>query len=125
MAVERPLEGVQRVCPLAYWGIFSSSETNALRKCPNKLRLFFKSPLGTLQLNSDSSNIRYTKYSGYSMPTSLDSFTDILLHTLQLMRQGFHIPAYLLIGYPGIYLGGLNICVSENTANGFDRYAMR
>ena len=26
--------------PLAYWGIFSSSETNALRKYPNKLWLF-------------------------------------------------------------------------------------
>lgn len=59
------------------------------------------------------------------MPTSLNSFTDILLHTLQLMRQGLHIPAYLLIGYPGVYLGGLDIRVSENTAHGFDWYAVR
>ena len=71
--------------PLAYWGIFSSSETDALRKCPNKLRLFFKSQLGTLRLNSDSSNTRYNEYSGCSVPTGLDSLTDILLHTLQLM----------------------------------------
>ena len=59
------------------------------------------------------------------MPTGLDSFTNILLHTLQLMRQGFHIPAYLLVGYPGVYLRGLYIRVSENTAHGFDWYAVR
>lgn len=41
------------------------------------------------------------------------------------MRESFHIPAYLLVGYPGIYLGSLNIRVSENTAYGFDRYAVR
>lgn len=53
------------------------------------------------------------------MPTSLDSFTDILLHSLQLMRQGFHIPAYLLIGYPGVYLRGLDIGVSEKYSSPF------
>ena len=59
------------------------------------------------------------------MPTGLDSFTDILLHTLQFVREGFHIPAYLLIGDSGIYLRGFDIRVSENTAHGFDRYAVR
>lgn len=44
-AVCKIAEGVQRVYPLAYWGIFSSSETDALRKCPNKLWLFQK-PVG-------------------------------------------------------------------------------
>ena len=125
VAVGTTAGGVQRVYPLAYWGIFSSSETDALRKCPNKLRLFLKSLSGSLRLNSDSSHTLYNKYSGYTMPTSLNSFADILLHTLQLVRKGFHIPAYLLVGYPGVYLGGLYICMSENTAHGFDRYAMR
>ena len=124
-AVCKAVGGVQRVYPLAYWGIFSSSETDALRKCPNKLRLFFKSPLGSLRLNSDSSHTRYNKYNGYSMPTSLYSFTDIFFHTLQLVRKGFHIPTYLLIGDSGIYLASLYIRVSENTAHGFDWYAVR
>ena len=35
---------------MAYWGIFSSSETDAAKKYPNKLRLFEK-PLGQARLN--------------------------------------------------------------------------
>ena len=56
---------------------------------------------------------------------SLDSIANTLFHTLQLMRKGFHIPAYLLVGNPGVYLGGLNIRMSENLAYGFDGYAVR
>ena len=56
---------------------------------------------------------------------SLDSIANTFFHTLQLMRKGFHIPAYLLIGNPGVYLRGLNIGMPENPAHGFDGYAVR
>lgn len=55
----------------------------------------------------------------------LDCIANTLLHTFQLMRKGFHIPAYLLVGNPGVYLRGLNIRMSENPAYGFDGYAVR
>ena len=54
----------------------------------------------------------------------LDGFADTFLHTLQLPREGFHVPAYLLVGYPGVYLRGLNVGVPQNTADRFDGYAV-
>lgn len=56
---------------------------------------------------------------------NLDSITNVLFHPFQLMREGFHVPAYLLVGNPGIYLRGLNIGMSENPAHCFDGYAVR
>lgn len=55
----------------------------------------------------------------------LDSIANTLFHTLQLMREGFHISAYLLIGNPGVYLRGLNIRMPEDAAHGFNGYTVR
>lgn len=56
---------------------------------------------------------------------SLDSIANTLFHTLQFMRKGFHIPAYLLVGNPGVYLRGLDVRISKNPAHGFNGYAVR
>ena len=37
---------------------------------------------------------------------SSDGIAYFLLHLFQLMGQDFHVAADLLVGYPGIYLGG-------------------
>ena len=43
----------------------------------------------------------------------LNGSADILLHLLQLVRQGFHVLAYLLGGDFGVYLRGLDIRVPQ------------
>lgn len=40
---------------------------------------------------------------------SSDGIAYLLLHLFQLMGQDFHVAADLLVGYPGIYLGGFQI----------------
>ncbi len=40
---------------------------------------------------------------------SSDGIAYFLLHLFQLMGQDFHVAADLLVGYPGIYLGGFQI----------------
>ena len=37
-----------------------------------------------------------------------DGIAYLLLHLFQLMGQDFHVAADLLVGYPGIYLGGFD-----------------
>jgi hypothetical protein len=39
---------------------------------------------------------------------SSDGIAYFLLHLFQLMGQDFHVAADLLVGYPGIYLGGFD-----------------
>lgn len=55
----------------------------------------------------------------------LDSPANVLLHILQLVREGFHITAYLLIGYSGVNLRGLDIGVPEDSTHSFDGYTVR
>lgn len=51
---------------------------------------------------------------------NLDSIADTFLHTFQLARQGFHIPAYFFVGNTGIYLHGFYVRMPEYTG-----YAVR
>ena len=48
-----------------------------------------------------------------------------LLHLFQLMGQDFHVAADLLVGYPGIYLGGFQIRMPQKTAYGLDGHTVR
>ena len=54
----------------------------------------------------------------------LNSSADILLHILQLVRQGFHVLTYLLGGDFGVYLRGLDVSVTEKPADGFNGYTV-
>lgn len=49
---------------------------------------------------------------------------DVLLHILQLVRQGFHVPAYLLGGDFGVYLRGLDVRVPQQSAHGLNGYTV-
>lgn len=49
-----------------------------------------------------------------------DGIAYLLLHLFQLMGQDFHVAADLLVGYPGIYLGGFQIRMTQKTAYGLD-----
>ena len=55
----------------------------------------------------------------------LNGSADILLHILQLVRQGFHVLAYLLGGDFGVNLGVFYVRVSQKAAHRFDGYAVR
>ena len=54
-----------------------------------------------------------------------DGIAYFLLHLFQLMGQDFHVAADLLVGYPGIYLGGFQIRMPQKTAYGLDGYTVR
>ena len=41
------------------------------------------------------------------------------------MGQDFHVAADLLVGYPGIYLGGFQIRMPQKTAYGLDGHTVR
>ena len=41
------------------------------------------------------------------------------------MGQDFHVAADLLVGYPGIYLGGFQIRMTQKTAYGLDGHTVR
>lgn len=56
---------------------------------------------------------------------SSDGIAYFLLHLFQLMGQDFHVAADLLVGYPGIYLGGFQIRMPQKTAYGLDGYTVR
>ena len=56
---------------------------------------------------------------------SSDGIAYLLLHLFQLMGQDFHVAADLLVGYPGIYLGGFQIRMPQKTAYGLDGYTVR
>ncbi len=49
----------------------------------------------------------------------------LLLRLFQLMGQDFHVAADLLVGYPGIYLGGFQIRMPQKTAYGLDGHTVR
>ena len=49
---------------------------------------------------------------------------NVLLHILQLMRQGFHVLTNLLGGDFGVYLRGFDIGMSQQTADGFNGYSV-
>ncbi len=55
----------------------------------------------------------------------LDGSADILLHILQLVRQGFHVLVYLLGGDFGANLGNFYVRVSQKAAQRFNGYAVR
>ena len=54
-----------------------------------------------------------------------DGIAYLLLHLFQLMGQDFHVAADLLVGYPGIYLGGFQIRMTQKTAYGLDGHTVR
>ena len=54
-----------------------------------------------------------------------DGIAYFLLHLFQLMGQDFHVAADLLVGYPGIYLGGFQIRMTQKTAYGLDGHTVR
>ena len=54
-----------------------------------------------------------------------DGIAYLLLHLFQLMGQDFHVAADLLVGYPGIYLGGFQIRMPQKTAYGLDGHTVR
>ena len=54
-----------------------------------------------------------------------DGIAYLLLHLFQLMGQDFHVAADLLVGYPGIYLGGFQIRMTQKTAYGIDGHTVR
>ena len=56
---------------------------------------------------------------------SSDGIAYFLLHLFQLMGQDFHVAADLLVGYPGIYLGGFQIRMPQKTAYGLDGHTVR
>lgn len=56
---------------------------------------------------------------------SSDGIAYLLLHLFQLMGQDFHVAADLLVGYPGIYLGGFQIRMPQKTAYGLDGHTVR
>ena len=56
---------------------------------------------------------------------SSDGIAYFLLHLFQLMGQDFHVAADLLVGYPGIYLGGFQIRMPQKTAYGLAGYTVR
>ena len=56
---------------------------------------------------------------------SSDGIAYLLLHLFQLMGQDFHVAADLLVGYPGIYLGGFQIRMTQKTAYGLDGHTVR
>ena len=56
---------------------------------------------------------------------SSDGIAYLLLHLFQLVGQDFHVAADLLVGYPGIYLGGFQIRMPQKTAYGLDGYTVR
>ena len=56
---------------------------------------------------------------------SSDGIAYLLLHLFQLMGQDFHVAADLLVGYPGIYLGGFQIRMPQKAAYGLDGHTVR
>ena len=56
---------------------------------------------------------------------SSDGIAYLLLHLFQLVGQDFHVAADLLVGYPGIYLGGFQIRMPQKTAYGLDGHTVR
>ena len=56
---------------------------------------------------------------------SSDGIAYFLLHLFQLMGQDFHVAADLLVGYPGIYLGGFQIRMPQKAAYGLDGHTVR
>lgn len=49
---------------------------------------------------------------------------NVFLHILQLVRQGFHVLTNLLSSDFGVYLRGLDVSVSQQTAHRFDGYSI-
>ena len=48
----------------------------------------------------------------------------LLLQPCQLLRKFFYITAYFVIGYLRIYLCGLYVCMSQDTADRFYRHTL-
>ena len=57
------------------------------------------------------------RYTSIALPGHLESITDPF-------RQRIHIPAYLIIGDFGIYLGRGNMFVPQHFRYGLQRYAL-
>ena len=75
--------------------------------CPSIVIIFLSSFIGMLFL------------------IKLNSSADILLHIFQLVRQGFHVLAYLLGGDFGVNLGGLYVGMPQKAAHRFNGYTVR
>lgn len=76
-------------------------------------------PQGRTNFDEEGENRPFRKYH------SSDGIAYLLLHLFQLVGQDFHVAADLLVGYPGIYLGGFQIRMPQKTAYGLDGHTVR
>ena len=78
---------------------------------------------GDIALPVDRDNVPFF-FHRYAVLRLLNGSADILLHLLQLVRQGFHVLTYLLGGDFCVNLGSLYVSVTEKPADGFNGYTV-